>query len=297
MLLPSATLNLNLYRVFYIAAKTQNFSETAKILCTSQPVISRHIKSLEYSLNINLFYRGPKGIELTKEGEELFSFVEKSYNYLLLGEKRLLESQTLDRGKISIGISSCIEIKYISNSIAAFINEYPNMVIKIIKRSSKELSKELLNHSIDLMFDITTNEKVINLNCNNIQLKKIGYSFFYNPDKLGKIANEIKTLEKFPLLLPIKSNQVRTKIDDFLAKNGIKSNVRMEIESYETMVDYVEKGMGIGLVPNMMITKNLRKLHINNISIESNLNLYYFEEILATSTREFLDSLKINIIE
>ncbi len=48
---------LDLYElhVFLVAAETQNFSETARILQISQPAVSGHIHSLEEQLKTQLF--------------------------------------------------------------------------------------------------------------------------------------------------------------------------------------------------------------------------------------------------
>ena len=95
MSLPCNNVNLNLYRVFYTVAKTKSFSESSRVLHISQPAISKHIQNLEYELNTLLFYRNNRGIELTQEAKELLNFVEKAYNFLMLGEKSLQESKEL----------------------------------------------------------------------------------------------------------------------------------------------------------------------------------------------------------
>ena len=88
MALPCNNLNLNLYRVFYTVAKTKSFSESATVLHISQPAISKHIQNLEYELNTVLFYRNNRGIELTPEAKSLLTYVEKAYNFLMLGTRK-----------------------------------------------------------------------------------------------------------------------------------------------------------------------------------------------------------------
>lgn len=292
MELPSATLNLNLYRVFYFAAKTRSFSEVAKIMCISQPAISRHIGTLEGELKAKLFYRDNKGIKLTPEGEELFSFIEKSYNYLLLGEKQILELNSLNSGKISIGISSYLGINYLANYIENFTKKYPNIVIKIISGSSKELMDNLFNHSIDLIIDYSNNEDYSNINCNIKKIKNFKYSFFYNKYIFKKIDNDIKMLELHPLILPIRSSYLRNKIEDYFNDNEIKANIKMEIESFEIMMDYIKRGFGIGIAPNIFVDESLEKIDLENQNLLGNINLFYFDETIASATRKFINTLE-----
>ena len=95
-------INLNLYKTFYNVAKYCSISKAAQYTFTSQPAISRAIKKLERELGVQLFYRTLTGVELTDIGKELLEFVEKSYNNLILAERRMMERETLERGKLSI---------------------------------------------------------------------------------------------------------------------------------------------------------------------------------------------------
>ena len=56
--------DLNLLRVFYYVAKTEQISKAAEILNVSQPAISQHIKTLEGQVGFNLFSRSKKGVFL-----------------------------------------------------------------------------------------------------------------------------------------------------------------------------------------------------------------------------------------
>ncbi len=47
-------------------------------------------------------------MQLTDKGLELLYFVEKSYNNLIIAERNMLETETLERGKLSIGMPSNI---------------------------------------------------------------------------------------------------------------------------------------------------------------------------------------------
>ena len=63
--------NLNLYRIFYEAAKCRSLSSAAKKLYISQPAVSKAIARLEENMNTVLFLRSSRGVVLTPEGELL----------------------------------------------------------------------------------------------------------------------------------------------------------------------------------------------------------------------------------
>jgi len=103
-------INLELYRIFYITAKLGSISKAAKELFTSQPAVSQSIKLLEGKLGGKLFYRTPKGVSLTLEGEVLFKYIEiYNLNYpnikIYVKDKSSYEiAKALDSGEIDIGI-------------------------------------------------------------------------------------------------------------------------------------------------------------------------------------------------
>ncbi len=78
-------ISLEYYRIFYYVSMLGSFTQAAEKLCISQPAVSQVIKQMEKNLGSALFIRLPKGVKLTTEGEVLFSYIKKGYEYILLG--------------------------------------------------------------------------------------------------------------------------------------------------------------------------------------------------------------------
>ncbi len=81
-------LNENL-EVFLAASEGKSLSETAKQLSMTQSAVTKKIRKLEDSLNVELFDRSKRPIKLTREGEIL-----KHHSLLV---KQTLESTTFTR--------------------------------------------------------------------------------------------------------------------------------------------------------------------------------------------------------
>jgi DNA-binding transcriptional LysR family regulator len=58
-------------RTFITVAQEGHLTRASERLHTSQPSLSAHIKSLEEELGVSLFFRTPKGMTLTREGNAL----------------------------------------------------------------------------------------------------------------------------------------------------------------------------------------------------------------------------------
>lgn len=96
--------------------KTMSISKAAENLYMSQPNLSRAMKDLESSLNIQIFERTPKGMKLTVKGEEFLYYAKK-----ILSEVRDIESLYLNEdfsiSKFSISVPRA---SYISNAFTNF---------------------------------------------------------------------------------------------------------------------------------------------------------------------------------
>ena len=67
-------MDLKQLQYFVACAQTGSFSDAAKILYSTQPSVSKVIKSLEDTLGMQLFERLPRGIRLTVQGQKVYHY-------------------------------------------------------------------------------------------------------------------------------------------------------------------------------------------------------------------------------
>ena len=142
-------INLEYYKIFYYTAKQKSVTLAAEKLSISQPAVSQAIKHLEKDLGCALFVRMAKGVRLTKEGEMLFSYVERGYEAILSGEKRLLEMLNLEKGEICIGASDMTLKYYLLPYLERFHEKYPNIRVTVTNAPTPETLQHLADGRID----------------------------------------------------------------------------------------------------------------------------------------------------
>ena len=69
-------MDLNKFKVFVDLSKTLNYTETAENLFTTQGNISKQILALEKGLNVSLFKRAHRKIELTEQGKLILPYAQ-----------------------------------------------------------------------------------------------------------------------------------------------------------------------------------------------------------------------------
>lgn len=292
MALPCSNMNLNLYRIFYIVAKTKSFSESSKALHISQPAISKHIQNLEYELNTTLFYRTNRGIEVTPEAKKILQYVEKAYNDLMLGERELLEELEQSKGTITIGYANNLNPNYLNDKLKEYMALNPNVSITIENSNYQRLIDRLNQHLVDMIIipEIEDSNKIVKKE----KITTDKYVFIYNSKKAE--YESINTLEELltkPLLLPNKDTIERKKLDCFLDIKNIKAKAIMEFNNIDNILKYTKDCMGIGFLPKSILKDypDLKEVQLLDEFPEENIELVYHESNITKLSRELIKTI------
>ncbi len=290
-----SNINFNLYKTFYEVAIAGSITEAAKKSFTSQPAISKAIKRLEEELQVNLFYRNLNGTELTEKGKELFFYVEEAFNSLVTAERSMIETETLERGKISIGVPSQVASFYLFDNISEFHKMYSNIEITIISKSTDRLLKLLETHEIDFIVDtspIITDSKNLIIK----PLKKVKNCFVFSKQAMSINGNKIKylkDLEDYPLILPVKGAANREELDKAFDNNNVNINNVINIYTSEMIIEAVKKGLGIGYIMYDTVKGEIEDgtfsfVNINEKLPMTTINLVYIEKYLTNAPLQFI---------
>ena len=241
-----SNLNLNLYKMFYDVAQYGSVSTASKNLNISQPAISRAIKRLEEDLDVTLFYRTLNGMILTEKGRELLTFVEEACNSLIIGERTMMETNSLIKGKLTIGVPQSIASFYLLDRLNKFHETYKDIEISLINRPTEELIKLLENHELDIIIDLSpiqTHEKELHIE----ELIHCHYGFVVKSD-----------LEDCLVVLPIEKSFKRQRLNEILMECGVNLKNTITIESNEMIKETIKNSNSIGYVLLNSVEKELK---------------------------------------
>ena len=289
-------INLNLYKVFYDVTKYGSFSKTAEVTYTSQSAISKAIKKLEDELGVQLFFRNQRGVNLTENGKLLLYYIEKSFGDLLTAERVIIETENLERGRLTIGLPSYISSFFFIDKIISFHNKYPNVEITLINGSHSYLLDLLDKHQIDIM--VYSSIDITNKDLDIVKLYTVKYSFVCRKDKYDKYKNveSIKDLENVPLILPLPGTDNRKYIDEVFIKHNVFPNKTINIHTSEGILTAVRNDLGLGyVIENIYKNDNTyKKIDIKEKLREEDIIMIYNKKFLTTAPKKFIEEF-INI--
>lgn len=119
-------------KYFCNAAKTQNFSETARNFSVPPSDISQTVARLEKELGCNLFERHSNKIRLSENGRAFYQRVSKGIELIEDACTEIKDTNENNNEQIKICITTNINV--ITNTIDEFKNRYPNVSFYINHR-------------------------------------------------------------------------------------------------------------------------------------------------------------------
>lgn len=285
--------DLELYRIFYVVAKSKNMTRASEELFISQPAISQSIKKLESELGGTLFLRSNKGMELTEEGKMFYSYIKDALELINNAEAEFTSFKDLDKGEIKIGISTTLTKLVLMDKIQEFHKNYPNIDIKITNELTSNLIEDLKRGKLD--FVIYNESDIKESGIESKVIKKLKEGFIYNPEHYKDDINSINNINNYPLILQKKESNSRKRLDNYCLSNGIILKPKMEVVSQELVLEFTNAGLGIGYTLIDLAQRNypnLKELNINKDIPRVDIILATNKGInLTFATKKFLEYL------
>jgi DNA-binding transcriptional LysR family regulator len=140
-------------RYFVAVAEEGHVTRAAERLGIQQPPLSQQIQALERELDVQLFRRKPRGVELTPAGRAL---LDDARAILARTEAAVAATKRAARGeagRIGLGFTSSASFHpFVPRVIRAFREAHPLVVLGLEESGTTELVEALRSEAIDLAF-------------------------------------------------------------------------------------------------------------------------------------------------
>lgn len=249
--------NLEYYKIFYYVANLKGITNAAEELCISQPAVSQAIKQLEKALGSKLFIRTPKGARLTPEGEVLYSYIKRGYEYIILGENTFQKMLDLEQGEIRIGASDMTLQFYLLPYLEKFHELYPKIKVTVTNAPTPETIEYLYAGKIDfgiVSTPLDVKPEITVTKVTEIEDIFIGGSKFHELKK--RIVDYIE-LEQLPIICLEHNTSTRKYIDEYLLENQVVLKPEFELATSDMIVQFAMRNLGIGCVVKNFALKYL----------------------------------------
>lgn len=287
--------HLSQYRIFYAVAKAGNISRAAKELFISQPAISKSISKLEESLGVILFTRGSRGVQLTAEGQVLFTHVSNAFDTLSRGENELKRVSTFNIGQLKIGVSNTLCKYLLLPCLKNFVVEYPHVKILIDSQDTAKTISMLEMQQLDIGLVAEPKNR---RNLSFLPILEIADAFVCTKAYLDNLkireGGDVDIFSDGTILLLDRSNMTRTHIDAYFADQGIDPKQVLEATTMDLLIEFAKTGLGIGCVIREFVREELEngsliELPLNTPIQRRTIGFAYNPAYVTKTMHQFLD--------
>ncbi len=261
-------------QVFFTVARLLSFTKAAETLHMTQPAVTFQVRQLEEYFNTRLFDRTHNRINLTEAGNRVYLYADKIFELYTEMENSVREMTGEVSGSLTIGASTTIAEYMLPALLGDFKKRYEDINIHLKVSNTEGIVSMVENNTIDLgVVEAPVGNK-------NLVVEEC------RPDHLvaivppGHPESERKTLTyedliKYPFICREEGSGTREVINEYLSmvSDGPDAlKISMELGSPEAVKGAVEAGMGISVVSQATVQKELRLGTLVAINLDPSLD-------------------------
>ena len=286
---------------FIKVAETASFSDAAEQLFVTQPAVSKRIAALEANLELKLFDRIGRQIQLTEAGQQLLPKAKKITAEIKDIKRSLTSQDEIISGELKMATSHHIGLHRLPNTLKQYQKDYPNVLIEIDFTQSEDAYQQVLKGDIEIAIITLSNEE--NPMIESIPIWSdplvlvVGHEHVlaFNQHDFD-MQIDIKDLASQPCVLPDQNTFTRQMVNKVLGNHGLKPNVRMSTNNFDTLTMLVSIGWGWSLLPSTLVNKNHKVLAAKDLILERRLGIIYHKQrTLSRSAAAMMALLKKEI--
>lgn len=289
-------LNFNQLRVFWLAAKYENFTTAAGKLFITQPAVTAQIRQLESTCNLRLFKKRGRKIYLSDEGKILYPYVRTMFEYEKELEDVIEDMRKLKRGVLRLGTTKAYARYFMPWIITRFRETYPDIKIHLDEGSSKDMTLSLLDfrNEIAIIAKAQDHPDVCFFPFSMEELILIAA-----PDHpmAGKKSVTFDQIAKEPIIMKEVGSGTRRLVNQLFARHGFAPDILMETSNTEFIKQLVQRGDGISFLVKQSVVMELEEGRLAAITLEGarislDVSIAYLKnQHLSPPAQAFLDIL------
>ena len=212
------------YEIFDAVARQGSFNKAAQQLHLTPSAISHAIAVMEAELGFTLFNRGKNGVTMTSYGASLYPSIRAVLNSDEALQQSIARLNGLEKGKVKLGAFNSVCAGLLPQILKSFMASYPQIEVEVYQGTYDDVKEWLRTGQVDLAFLSATCREEFNLT-----------ELFREP------------------LLCIQCDATDAEMRQFLKKYSISTERRCHVIDDQSNIAMVEAGLGISIMPRMLL--------------------------------------------
>lgn len=248
----TSSLDVAALRDFILVVDAGSLTRAASLAGVAQPTMSQRIAQLEAHVGHRLLERGPRGVEATAAGLELYRGAQQVVRQI----DRLAESigtgGSALHGTVSIGLPATVAPTLVPELLSLVRERHPGVRLELFESMSGYIEELLGRGRLDLAVLFREDEQ---LRPGDARLydEEVFLASRSAPDA-GESPTTAAALVGRPLVAPGRYSNLRRLVDRFFADAGLVPDVVADVESLAAMVRVAQAGVASAVLPRSVAT-------------------------------------------
>lgn len=266
----------------------------------TQPAVSQYIRSLEETIGVRLLERTNKYVRLNQAGEIVYHHAKEITG--LYGKMQNLVDDLTNKatGILKIGASYTFGEYVLPHILSKLISDYPSIEPIVTIGNTAEIADQVISHQLDVGLiegHFKANEPLQNENFAEdamyIAVSPL-HPFVQHPRRISidELANDLWLLRE-------EGSGTREASEVFFSQSGFSPSRTMQFSSTQPIKESVEAGLGVSLVSQWAIQKELRHgdlaiLSVKGTPFKRNFSIVTNSPFQTKALQVFIELLKTN---
>ena len=251
-------MNLQQLKTFIRVAELGSLSKASDRMRVAQPALSRQMKLLQGEVGVALLERHHSGMRLTPAGEELLRRVPGLIRQLDQVYADLRSSTGTARGQVVLGIVPTVSYVLAGRLASRVAVDLPDVSLRIVESYSGHLVEWLQRGEIDaaIVYGPGAN---FHMRVEELLLEDLAVIGPPDSDLNPRTPVSVAAFARFPLVLPSRPHGLRMVVESAAHRAKARLGVKFEADSFRTLVDLVERGLGYTALPLSAVSREVQQ--------------------------------------
>lgn len=278
-------------RIFVSVYQQKSITKASNRLHLAQPSVSLAISELETYYGIRLFDRISRRLYVTEQGKQFYDYALHIVSLFDEMEQGVRNWDSI--GTLRVGSSITIGNYLLPSLVTQFQKDSPNIKVQVLIKNSADVEQAVIDNVIDFaLIEGTPKSPQIT-------------SLPFMDDRLCLIASPshplyekkevcIHDLLQYDFLLREKGSAGRDILENLFSLHNLTINPLWESVSTKAIVTAVSQGLGISILPYLLVEQDLKdkkiiEIPVSDMSLSRKFHIIYHKnKYLTTSAKAFM---------
>lgn len=270
------TMNTRTLQHFLALADTLHFGRASHACHISISALSRNIRALEDELGVLLFDRDNRSVALTAEGEKFQVYAREATSRWKMIRNELADDSDELHGEVSMYCSVTASYTILFDLLNRFRLDYPKIEIKLHTGNPDYAIARIIEGKEDITIAAHPNTLPRGVVFKPVTISPLLFIASLeqsDPDVPSSTPRTSKEWASVPMILS-EGGLARHRIDAWFKKMDITPRIYAQVAGFEAIVSMVSLGLGIGVVPKIVLDNSPLVDRIQVLEVQPKLEAY-----------------------